>query len=84
VIEECGELLQAIIKMRRGKKHGEHSVVLEMCDLVFCLDFLARNMGVTKEEIVEHVNAISQRVKKKILEHRDDASQLALVEAGRA
>ena len=74
VIEECGELLQAIIKRRRGKPNAIENLTGEILDVIFVLDTLTRNMGITQIQVQAGVNDIAQRVITKILGHQDDAS----------
>lgn len=77
-MEECGELIQAISKMLRGKNAREN-LVEEMADVVRCLEILKAVYLISNDEIEKYIKYKDYRTKV-IMEY--DMKQLPVEERG--
>jgi len=74
-MEECGELIQAISKMRRVKNKGGddteayYNLVEEMADVLICLEQIQETYGIYDTEIQAMVFKKCRRQEERIYGH---------------
>ena len=67
-MEECGELIQAIIKKLRKDTSSNDVLSEEMADVIICLHQLKLMYGITDKEIHNRVVAKTLRLSKRMEE----------------
>lgn len=67
-MEECGELIQAIIKKLRKDTSSNDVLSEEMADVIICLHQLKMMYGITDKEIHNRVVAKTLRLSKRMEE----------------
>lgn len=60
-MEECAELIQAVIKRLRGKPDPDDNLAEEMADVYICLGMLRDMYGVTDERLESWVDRKTKR-----------------------
>lgn len=61
-MEECGELIQAISKILRGKNNKDN-LIEEIADVLRCIELLKEMYGITDEDIKRYIKYKDMRTK---------------------
>jgi hypothetical protein len=81
LVEEMAELTKELLKYRR---HGTRSSVIEarirgeMADVFQCMEFLGREVAMSREDVTERVNLISIRLRDKLFREVERVKALDL------
>lgn len=60
-MEECGELIEAISRRKRGRTEDNYELLEEMGDVILSILCVAEVFGITYNEIIRAINAKAER-----------------------
>jgi NTP pyrophosphatase (non-canonical NTP hydrolase) len=73
LVGEAGEVSEKIKKWHRDGNLDQHSVVLELGDVLYYLTRLANAMGVTLEDVkIENIKKLTDRARRNVLHGSGD------------